>query len=281
MIKLTPLDIDEEDIFKKIARSKHLKSRTILNDNAKIIFEDYKIYEAHKNNLEEVKSDSRIEKDLKEALLVCYKQGEAVGKLKKDILENMPPVIRAKCPYCMISAPDTFEHYLDKSEYPEFSVYSKNLIPCCTQCNNLKGTKFLDENGTRMFIQFYYDDLPSDNFLKIEVKLKDGRPAIGDIYLDFKSEESVNSIIKNHFMTLKLIKRYRDQLNERLSSIYYELQSYGDYPMERVIKILKIRIIALEKEHGANYWEACLYKGILNNSHLVETICGNVENFAD
>lgn len=276
MIKLTPLSIDEEDEFEKIANSKQLKRRTLLISNKKLIFKDYKNYEANKTNLEKVHPDSRIGEDLKNALIKCYEQGKVVGKLKNDIFENMPLAIRAKCPYCMISAPDTIEHYLDKSKYPEFSIYSGNLIPCCSQCNRLKGTKLLDKKGTRKFIHFYYDELPSYNFLKIEVDLKGGKPIIGNIFLDFTSINSINSIINNHFLELKLIDRYREQLNEPLSSFYYELQLYRDYQIGSITKILEIKIKALEKEHGANYWMACLYRGILNNSDLIKSICGIV-----
>ena len=78
-------------------------------------------------------------------------------KIKAKITEIMPSAIKEKCPYCMLSEPGTFDHYIGKGEFPEFSILSKNLVPCCSKCNSKKGEKFLSENGKRIFISFYFD----------------------------------------------------------------------------------------------------------------------------
>ena len=41
----------------------------------------------------------------------------------------------AKCPYCLLNTPNTLDHYFDKSDYPDYSVYTPNLVPCCSIFN--------------------------------------------------------------------------------------------------------------------------------------------------
>lgn len=44
------------------------------------------------------------------------------------------------CPVCGRDALGTLDHYLPKQTFPEFSFYSKNLVPACDRCNNQRGT---------------------------------------------------------------------------------------------------------------------------------------------
>lgn len=45
--------------------------------------------------------------------------------------------ITNNCPYCSgIGETRTLDHYLIKSQFPQYSILSKNLIPCCADCNS-------------------------------------------------------------------------------------------------------------------------------------------------
>lgn len=44
------------------------------------------------------------------------------------------------CPFCGGDGARTIEHYLPQASYPEFSVYSLNLLPSCGSCNSKRNS---------------------------------------------------------------------------------------------------------------------------------------------
>ena len=44
------------------------------------------------------------------------------------------------CPYCGFGEPRDLDHYLPRGSFGELAIYSKNLIPSCSPCNNAKRT---------------------------------------------------------------------------------------------------------------------------------------------
>lgn len=71
------------------------------------------------------------------ALVHCYDSStEPLTSPKAAIRDRQDPDSR---PFCGINEPATFEHYLPRSEFPEYAVLSCNLIPACWTCNTLKG----------------------------------------------------------------------------------------------------------------------------------------------
>jgi 5-methylcytosine-specific restriction endonuclease McrA len=71
----------------------------------------------------------------KGALLHCYEsQTNGLKKIKEAIRKTC----NGPCPYCGIDGAREFDHYLPKTEFPEFSTLDLNLIACCGECNKKK-----------------------------------------------------------------------------------------------------------------------------------------------
>lgn len=273
MINLPYLGIDERDLLDQIIQSKQASNRISLENIKSAIFEDYDNYSDNERNLENLEADARIGNVEKELLQSSYKQGKKIGEIKERIKKSMPDAIQEKCPYCMLSESTTLDHYLDKGSFPEFSVYAKNLVPCCSRCNNLKGSKFLSDNGKRMFISFYFDEIPQYSFLKICIGVKDNIPYVEQLAIIFEEEKEVNEIIKMHYAELKLFERYKLPISNRLSSLLYELRSYEGYSVDKLKEVIELRIQITEKIYGNNFWETCLYRGVLENEELLNLLC--------
>lgn len=58
-----------------------------------------------------------------------------------DWIPKLRDVFIGSCPMCGNTAIGTVEHYLPKAPYPEFSVFSWNLVPSCTSCNQKRGSR--------------------------------------------------------------------------------------------------------------------------------------------
>lgn len=273
MIKLTPLCIDEKDAFEQIISRKRMPDRMALENIKPAIFEDYDMYINNETNLQVLSPDDRIGDVEKELLRAAYKEGKKIEEIKKKIKKSMPDVIKEKCPYCMLSEPDTFDHYLDKGNFPEYSVFSRNLVPCCSRCNRLKGSKFHTINRERMFISFYFDELPKNSFLKVRIDIENNIPYLRQLTIEFEDNAEINNIIETHFEELRLRDRYILPISTRLGCIWEELSYFEEYSVERLKDIIKIKMKALEKKYGNHYWETCLYKGILANDDLIRLMC--------
>lgn len=61
------------------------------------------------------------------------------------------------CPMCGSTGVGTLEHYLPKELYPEFSVFTYNLFPCCQSCNQKRGQKGASTPIGESFIHPYFD----------------------------------------------------------------------------------------------------------------------------
>ena len=46
------------------------------------------------------------------------------------------------CAYCLIRPANEVDHFLPKNEYPEYSLFAKNLLPICSKCNKNRKQKF-------------------------------------------------------------------------------------------------------------------------------------------
>lgn len=86
------------------------------------------------------------------------------------------------CPICGLHECEEMDHFVPREEslFPEYSAHLSNLIPLCHNCNNKKGTKFLDDAGDRIFFNAYFDQLTSRNILSccIDTSDLDGSPQI-------------------------------------------------------------------------------------------------------
>lgn len=59
---------------------------------------------------------------------------------------------RERCPYCEKPRIEELDHFLPQATHAIFSIFPKNLIPCCKNCNKNKFTKILQ-------LHPYYDNI--------------------------------------------------------------------------------------------------------------------------
>jgi hypothetical protein len=60
------------------------------------------------------------------------------------------------CPMCGSPHTSTLDHFLPKSVYPEFHVYSRNLVPACS-CNAKRSTTYIGVQAGERPLHPYYD----------------------------------------------------------------------------------------------------------------------------
>lgn len=294
MIKIVPFIINNEDLIKNIASKKNGRNkkkcdhcgkeyttecdscdnydnRALMKSELGYVLNRYKFYENNISNLNSIKEENKLTGYTKTLFINAYKGSSDFQIARKNLLENMPNVVKAKCPFCMISAPNTLDHYYDKDSYPEFSVYTYNLIPCCSQCNSLKGTEIFTSENIRKVLHYYYDTIPENQVFVISIKLEKNIPVF-DMALNIDETKENNLILKNQFEALQLFKRYNDQLNDHVSTLIDELYDYycEDNDMSFIITMLKTKAKSMRKKYGINYWLSCLYECLAQNSNVTK-----------
>lgn len=233
-----------------------------LKDN---VFERYRFYLQNKNSLELIKPINILTLNEAKLMKESYKSSKVFQDIKKQLFNNIPEKRRGICPFCMISEPNTLDHYFSENDYPEYIIFAPNLVPCCSYCNTNKGTKLFIDNK-RTIIHFYYDELPQEHYLKAKFWIEDKIPQIS-FSLDFKNKTEVTDIITKHFDTLHLVARYNDLACGEIATVCCEIKGslISGLSLDQCMQCLEIRAQAFEKTYGANYWKACIYRAVSEN----------------
>lgn len=201
-------------------------------------------------------------------MLHCYEATtKALKKLKEIISKSQPDEIRDICPYCGIGGPGQFDHYLPKEKFPEFSVNSLNLVPCCGVCNGKKSDFWQNPGSPREFINFYLDSLPAAPMINITVqwKIKKGKLVpISTFDLVCPTGFGVNEfqLVSNHFQKLGLLGRYKDQAHTEFLSIRNSALAREARTIKTLREFLLRFITNWENTLGPLNWRIVLYRAL-------------------
>lgn len=168
--------------------------------------------------------------EIKEALIHCYEVSTIpLNRLKIDIEKLQSSEYGAKCQYCGVNIPNTFDHYLPKTIFPEFSIHPFNLFPCCAQCNQEKGSSWIDAEGIRCFVNLYFDNLPEVQYLYVSLIYNDeSGDMIPKVKFELVRDSGIDgdlfATISHHFEKLDLLKKYENQANGVVSTTRRQLK---------------------------------------------------------
>lgn len=213
----------------------------------------------------------------REDLLHCYEtSAKALKQLKTLISESQLDGVREVCPYCGIGSPRQFDHYLPKEKFPEYSVHSYNLVPCCGVCNGKKSDIWLQPNNTRTFINFYLDSLPAMPMLDVTVQwsVKSGKLVPVSTFqlvcpAGFGAAEF--QLISTHFLKLGLLARYKDQAHTEFLAIRNSAISREAKTVVVLHRFLNNFVKNWEQTLGPLNWRISLYRALITHTPFLQT----------
>lgn len=269
MLQIDLPDIDNVKLWDEIVSNKKGTRREKLLQCRQPVLDRYAFYESHYASLEEITPlEAPLWADIKDDLRSCYGDNIAFGRAKKKLLSSA-----SKCPYCLLNRPNTLDHYFDKSDYPEYSVFTPNLVPCCSECNSLKGTGLFHDDRQRQFIHFYLDAIPDYQYLFVRFTVDPPEPVPHfSVDLQFRENEPFERQIRSHFSKLGLLRKYRDAIINRLPVVLKEIKIAKTSGMayDQVQELIRIQYQSLAKVYKSNYWETCMYEGLLSSEGVLE-----------
>jgi len=175
------------------------------------------------------------------------------------------------CPYCGYPrAPDTLDHFLPKEDWPEYAIFSDNLVPQCRSCAPIKGAKcFSAEENQSLYLHPMYSAALATLRFKIDVTIASGKPMFSP---SFSVPDSITNEdehrINLHLKSLKIRARIMDYCNEHYRHWIRIAQSKHC----NIRSILASRLSEKECNPYPNNWATAFYQGVLANPHVVRDL---------
>ena len=282
MRKLVPKNYDEVE-FNKLVFTQTNAIRSHLNlssEDISNIKSRFTIYQEYKNKLEyfenTLKSDYKKENALKyNSLFNLY---DSDSKDTENLKEEIKEISRTKCPYCGISESSHLDHFLPRAKFPEFSIYSPNLIYVCSICNSTyKGDDVVNSLGERKFFNPYFDNFIEDiQFLKCRIIVNDIYPKFEFYIEDLSSSNDYEyKVIKNHFEAMGLQTRYFEQIVKEKFRIFKNRYKNKDITLSKLKENIEYELDGLLEEN-INNWEKAFWESLKESDDCLNLIVNKV-----
>lgn len=186
-------------------------------------------------------------------------------KYKLDWIPAMRGCVIGSCPMCGSSNVGTVEHYLPKTPFPEFSVFSFNLVPSCNICNQKRGSKHA--NGIAQKLLHPIFDYNALTKLKLYTRF-DTTGLILEFELDFNNGDfnaEEQSRIAAHLAMCVDRRAFRNATCIQRSIAAVRAKDRTDTEFE---SFLKDEICTLEAANVGHGWTAAFYRGMLHANAL-------------
>lgn len=176
-----------------------------------------------------------------------------------------------ECPCCgSPRPPETLDHFLPKEDWPEYAIFSDNLVPQCRGCAPIKGVKYFSKKDNQsLFLHPMYSPALSTLRFKIDVKMVSGKPDFSPI---FSIPESVAE------SDLERVSLHLDSLQVRARIVGYCHEEYRHWirlakskPCD-IKSMLESRLSERICDPYPNNWATAFYQGILGSPHALRDL---------
>lgn len=287
MIRLDPLPINDLKSVQMTLET--LSDRNLINFYENIYH--YFIYEAffinsHFLKLETYKisscmiglprtADPIIHQNVKKSNLVNlygYMRDRKEKEARKQIYNKIRS-LSEMCPYCgQTNLVTTLDHYLPKADFPQYSVFTSNLLPSCGPCNTGKlndvAIQYIEQP-----INPYYDKNIFFDEVWIKARVTNYDTLVAEFYVDppcsWSSDDQLRAL--NHFKNYRIGTEYRIRATTEGSQLLYTLKnslrslsgkSLKDYLMDP----------ANNPDIFINHWRRVFYRALANDLDIVNRI---------
>lgn len=174
------------------------------------------------------------------------------------------------CPCCgSPDIPTTLDHYLPQSVFPELSIVYENLTPMCSKCNELKDNTLTDEHGNKGFIHPYYDPIDEVQ-LELEIGTPYEAPSCFNLIVPTTVLEPFRSVVVSHLKEIEFLDRFEKFCIEEYTDLLSTLAEEKEDGSRESIQRLILTFYNKAKRRSANKWVAIFYRGVLNNTELLD-----------
>ncbi|WP_160153769.1 HNH endonuclease [Microbulbifer sp. ALW1] len=215
----------------------------------------------------------------KDDLLSCYKGRTAKLKEIFTLIEGTQPKrLLKRCPYCGVTLPKTYDHYLPESKFPELSVHVLNLVPCCADCNQTKSSNWKNAVN-RVYLHFYSDQIPESQYLMVSLQTRTGINAVGAIFSIQRPAgilDGVWSVLSAHYERLNLVDTYNELASDEISEVFNVCVSHLKNGGDNISGFIQQCLSSEEQLYGLNHWRVVLMKALSESPDFSEAVSSAV-----
>ena len=214
----------------------------------------------NEDKLEEL-THLRLTEERRKALKDLYSyDSKAFCELRIELTTDENNRISNLCPNCLLEIAGTLDHIIPQTPFPEYSTNPYNLLPCCSTCNSKKNDDWIN-NGRRCIIDFYIDDIPDSQFLYACPKIVNEKLNISyEIHFPHNYNATLKERIENHFRKLDLLKRYRENSDDKINELASDIKAAERYGLNdnNIKGMIKMKANEMQDKYGINYWVSIL-----------------------
>jgi len=131
-----------------------------------------------------------ISNDLTNKLEYHYKSPYSDLQYIKELRAKGSPDV---CPFCGSLKTATLDHFLPQADYPEWIIYSRNLVPAC-DCNSKRRNDVKGELQNQRVLHPYYDNCLTSRIISTEYSGNYEEPVINIVPLPVEgtAEETIS-----------------------------------------------------------------------------------------
>lgn len=259
--------IVEPDNFDTFIKHRSGETRTNLTSVKKKIPYYYRHYDNHRSDIHKIKPN-KLNDNEKSTMIDVYGDytSKAIISFRDTLFEHIP-----LCPYCGLGETVHLDHYLPKSAFSEYALYTDNLIPCCYKCNSTYKKTGYEEGGFRVYFHPYIDSVNDFDVLSATVRVKNGNVVINyGINARSGLGAATTLVLKKHFKHLKLGSRYLRCASSYLSNMKPVFnEAYGlNQDIDHLKSALDSKYTDALAEHGRNHWKTALLRNLKVNDEF-------------
>jgi hypothetical protein len=181
----------------------------------------------------------------------------------------------------------TLDHVFPKYDYPELSIFSRNLVPACL-CNSKRKNDLTGPDPNERVLHPYFDDILEQRLLKAKITMQsaaDVDTPVIDLVINLPETHAYHPAVKFHKDQIVCRTQVFAYFDKTWAKIVRSPQTYFDFPpggdvMLPMFTDELIRVLQKKDTHFGtpNNWESMLFAGIVDSpnakDYLLERING-------
>lgn len=279
----TQANLTFKDYFEPLVSAKHEPTKSLVTTVLPTIWLRATAYSNALGAVAGLASHDWNDQNVEKALEACYDSPtQALRDLKDRLVAHFEQdnVVNVRlCPYCMLNEPNTWDHFLPKTFYPEFSALHLNLVYVCWSCNHRKHDKY-----SEIVLEYCHPSytVKSDEaVLHCHISITEGKLVIQFVAGLLVATDERAKIAQRHLVNLDLIRRYKLESASVFSSFVANLAR--DLPDGVSEVLLKDNVAKLYQnistDLGVNSWEARFWHGVWHCDGIADYVNGRISEY--
>ncbi len=215
-------------------------------------------------------ADEKVAATNQEFLINLYEEQMVAKKGRARVIYDKIFILAENsiCPFCNQQAVATLDHYLPKSKFPSLSVNPVNLIPCCSDCNRFKSTRF-PKTEELQTLHPYFEDHNSDRWLF--AKVVEEEMVSLQFYVDGSAFTGVMpSRLQHHFDKYRLARLYSSHSAVELQNNRENFEDALIAGGPNGLKAFLLRQALHKSKVFINSWQTAMYFSLADSKWFCE-----------